>query len=194
MELPQENIIFSTRFVVPQGHIDHLEYVVYVGPEAYFALPTERARRELKYSISRLNHAMEGKRFICIGPGRWGSSNTDLGVPVDYGDIYNTQALVELSGAGIGPAPEPSLGTHFFQDLLEAQIYPLAIVMGDPHTVFQKKFFTETSNKIADFCEVDPAIGNVLRVIQVSEFRKGHHLRIIMSDEKSLAVAFLAKN
>ena len=194
VDLPHEDIIFSTRFVVPQGYIDRVDYVVYIAPEGYYSLPTERARRELKHSISRLNNAMEGKRFICIGPGRWGSSNTDLGVPVDYGDIYNTLALVELSGAGIGPAPEPSLGTHFFQDLLEAQIYPLAIVMGDPHTVFQKEFFDDTPNRVANFSEVDPVLGNVLRVIQVSEFRKHHHLRIIMSDEKGLAVAFLEKD
>ena len=49
-------------------------------------------------------------------------------------------------------------------------------------------------SRVANFSEVDPVLGNVLRVIQVSEFRKHHHLRIIMSDEKGLAVAFLEKD
>ncbi len=63
-----------------------------------------------------------------MGPGRWGTSNPDLGVHVDYADIFNSKALVELSGEGIGPAPEPSLGTHFFQDLLEGQIFPWRLI------------------------------------------------------------------
>ena len=107
-----------------------MDYVVYIPPEGYFALPTKESRYELVRAISRLEQcAEEGKVYLC-GPGRWGSSNSDLGVSVDYGDIYNTRALVELAGPGIGPAPEPSLGTHFFQDLLEQQIYPLAILHG----------------------------------------------------------------
>jgi hypothetical protein len=136
LNLDQKDIIFSTRFVVPEGQIKGVEYVVYIPPDAYFSLPTQESRYELVRAISRLNNALEGKQFICIGPGRWGSSNSDLGVSVDYGDIYNTRSLVELAGQGIGPAPEPSLGTHFFQDLLEQQIYPLAIYLDDRRKYF----------------------------------------------------------
>ena len=62
-----------------------------------------------------------------VGPGRWGSSNIDLGVPVSYADIYNSSALIELAYSQKGITPEPSYGTHFFQDLVESQIYPLAV-------------------------------------------------------------------
>ena len=194
VDLPKEDIIFSTRFVVPQGHIDRLDYVLYVPPEGYFALPTERARSELKRTIGRMNSALEGKQFLCIGPGRWGSSNTDLGVPIEYGDIYHTRALVEMAGAGIGPAPEPSLGTHFFQDLLEAQIYPLAVVLDDPQTIFQFDFFDKIPNRLSEWIQVDPQIEAALRLLRVSDYRKDHHIKMVMSDEKSIAVAFLEKN
>ena len=60
------------------------------------------------------------KYFICDTP--------DF---MSYADIYNTRALVELSGEGVGPAPEPSYGTHFFQDLIESRIYPLAVHLDD---------------------------------------------------------------
>jgi len=194
VDLQNDEIIFSTRFVVPQGHIPRVDYVIYVPPEGYFALPTERARSELKHTISRLNAALENSKFICIGPGRWGSSNSDLGVPIDYGDIYHTRALVEMAGAGIGPAPEPSLGTHFFQDILEAQIYPLAIVLDDPLTIFRKDFFNDTPNCLTEFVQVDSLIESALHLVRVSDFRKNSHLRIIMDDEKSLATAFLEKD
>jgi hypothetical protein len=193
-DLPQDKVVFSTRFVVPQGHIDKVDYVLYVTPEGYFSLPTERARNELKYTIGRLNAALDGKKFICVGPGRWGSSNSDLGVPIDYGDIYHTLALVELSGAGIGPAPEPSLGTHFFQDILEAQIYPLAIVIEDPQTIFKQEFFESTPSCLNEFIQAAPAIESALRLVRVSDYCKNHHLRLIMDDEKSQAVAYLVKD
>lgn len=191
INLVQEDIIFSTRFVVPEGVIPEVRYVVYVPAQGYFALPTHEARAQLVRAISRLNDLMKDELFICIGPGRWGSSNSDLGVPVDYGDIYHTLALVELAGAGIGPAPEPSLGTHFFQDLLEEQIYPLAIYLDDDQSIFNRAFFEQTPNRIAEWMAPDEILRDSLRLIRVSDFRAGHHIRIVMSDEKSRAVAFL---
>ena len=130
LNLKKENIVFSTRFVVPQGHIDRVDYVLYVPPAAYFSLPTVGKRNELARAVGRVNAALANENFICIGPGRWGSSNPELGVPVDYGDIYNARSLVEMAGEGIVPQLEPSLGTHFFQDLMEAQIFPLGYHYG----------------------------------------------------------------
>jgi hypothetical protein len=192
-DLPKEDIIFSTRFVVPRGRIDRVDSVLFVSPEGYFSLQTPSARNELKRAIGRLNAALDGQNFICVGPGRWGSSNPDLGVSIDYGDIYHTRALVELAGQGIGPAPEPSLGTHFFQDLLEAQIYPLAVVLDDPTTQFNRAFFYQTPNRIRELIPVaDVLLGSdCLRLIRVSDFRAGAYLRVIMNDEKGVAVAFL---
>ncbi|MDD5369495.1 MAG: PEP/pyruvate-binding domain-containing protein, partial [Anaerolineaceae bacterium] len=105
--LPEEDVIFSTRFMVPQGHVPDIRYVLFITPEAYFALPTPQARSELSRAIGKLNAALQGQTFICVGPGRWGTTNPDLGVPVEYADVYNTRALVEMTGKGIGPEPDP---------------------------------------------------------------------------------------
>jgi hypothetical protein len=197
VKLPQNldplDIVFSTRFVVPEGVIPRIDYVVYVSPEGYFSLETRESRTELVRAIGRLNNALKEEMFICIGPGRWGSSNSDLGVSVDYGDIYNTRSLVELAGKGIGPAPEPSLGTHFFQDLMEQQIYPLAIYLDDEQSVFNREFFENTPNRVEDWIHLDEKHRECLRVIRVSDFRQGCIMRIVMSDEKSRAIAYLVK-
>ncbi len=194
LNLNPHDVIFSTRFVVPEGVIPHIDYVVYIPPEAYFSLPTSEARFQLVRAISQLNQALEDQSFICIGPGRWGSSNADLGVSVDYSDIYNTRALVELAGHGIGPAPEPSLGTHFFQDLLEQQIYPLAIYLDDDQSVFNPEFFNLTPNRVDEWIPIDEKIHDSLKLLRIVDFRQDNHLRIVMSDEKSRAVAFLEKD
>ncbi len=190
-DLPREDVVFSTRFVVPRGRIDRVDYVLFVPPEGYYALQTPAARNELRRAIGRLNAALDGEAFICVGPGRWGSSNPDLGVSIDYGDIYHTRALVELAGQGIGPAPEPSLGTHFFQDLLESQIYPLAIVLDDVTTLFNRDFFYETPNRLKEKIQTGDEMLNCLRLVRVSDFRAASHLRVVMNDEKGLAVAYL---
>ena len=150
-DLAQEDIIFSTPRMVPRGRVDDIQYVLFVSPQGYFSLKSPADRSKLIRTISKLNKALEGKVFISVGPGRWGTSTPDLGVHVAYGDIYNTRALIELSGKGIGSAPEPSFGTHFFQDLMEAQIYPLAVYLDDEDMVFHHDFFYQTPNHLEDF-------------------------------------------
>jgi hypothetical protein len=194
LNLQPQKVVFSTHFVVPQGLIEHVDYVVFVPPEAYFALPSEASRTKLARTIGQLNAAMEGKKFILIGPGRFGSSNTDLGIPVNYGDIYNARSLVEMAGEGIVPDLEPSLGTHFFQDLMEAQIYPLGILMDDPANVFNQEFFYKTPNRIGDWLKVSPDLQEALHLIKVSDYRPGHHVRIVMDSEETHAVAYLERD
>jgi len=189
--LPDEDIIFRTEFVVPEGTVEKIRYVLFISPEGYFALSAYLLRQELARAIGRLNTALAGERFIMVGPGRWGSSNPDLGVPVGYGDVYHARALVELTGHAFGLPPEPSLGTHFFQDLLESQIYPLAIDLDDPRTRFSRRFFYETPNCLGDFLPNHQALSEALRLIRVADFRPDHHLDLVMSDEKGVALAFL---
>lgn len=191
-ELPEQDTIFSTRFMVPQGYLPGIRYVLFVPPEAYFALETVQARKELGQVISRLNSALPAKAFICVGPGRWGSLNTDLGVYVCYSDIDHTGALVEISGQGIGAAPEPSLGTHFFQDLMEAQIYPLAVNLDDPESFFRGEFFYDTPNRLSEWLPSVENLPRAVRLIEVADYRPGFHLEIVMDDEAGQAVAYLA--
>lgn len=189
--LEPDQIVFSTQFVVPQGYIKRIDYVVFVPPEGYFALPTQNLRVALARSIGKLNAALADKPFICIGPGRWGSSNSDLGVPISYGDIYHTRSLVELAGPGIGPEPEPSLGTHFFQDLLESQIYPLAIELDKSSSAFNPDFFYKSPNRVNDFIELDESLKDALHLIRVIDYAPDNYISIIMNEEKGQALAFL---
>ena len=191
-DLSPEDMIFSSHFIVPQGYLPDIRYVLFVKPEKYFSLATAAERSQVGAVISRLNAVLEEKSFICLGPGRWGSLNMDLGVFVSYADIHNAGALVELSGANVGPAPEPSLGTHFFQDLMEAQIYPLAIQLDDDKTVFNHDFFYNAPNKLRAFVEASDAIADCVVLVEVASFKARHHLNLVMEDEQGLAVAYLA--
>jgi hypothetical protein len=112
---------------------------------------------------------------------------------VGYGDIYHTRALIELTGEGFGAEPEPSYGTHFFQDLLESQIFPLAIHLKDPDTIFNKAFFYHTPNCIHRFLDQQVELPGCLRLIDVQDYRPKHHLALVMDTSEGQSIAFLVK-
>ena len=207
--LPQKDIVLSTRRMVPHGVVKGIRYVLFVTPEGYFKIPSPEQRIKLERAIGQLNVALKDEVFICIGPGRWGTSTPDLGVHVTYGDIYNTRALVELSGQNVGTSPEPSFGTHFFQDLMEARIYPLAISLDDLDAVFDRDFFYASPNRVRDWIALDDSLLDpstpklpgqagsgqaALRLIAVDDVRPSHHLNLIMDDDQGRAVAFLERD
>jgi len=189
--IPTDDIIFATRRMVPRGKVHDIRWVLFVPPEEYFSLDSA-GRTTLERSIGLLNKLLEKECFICVGPGRWGTSTPNLGVSIAYGDIYHTSALVELTGEGFAPELEPSFGTHFFQDLMEARIYPLALTLGENEVVFNRDFFYKTRNRLTDFLpKAGDSLRTSLRLLKVEDFRPGTTLDLIMNDEVNKAVAFL---
>ncbi len=190
--LKAEDMIFSTHFMVPQGYLPNVRYAIYIDPQKYFALGSDAEREELTRIISQLNHLLSAKTFICVGPGRWGTTNHDLGVFVNYADVFNAGAMIELSGVGAGSALDSSFGTHFFQDLMEAQIYPLAIQLNEERTFFNRDFFEKSPNHLTDLVSVSPGAAEVIRLVEVAAYRPGAHMEIYLDGDKSHAIAYLA--
>lgn len=97
--------------------------IVYVKPDCFDTAIT----REIVSEIGRLNRVLhkEGRPYLLIGPGRWGTADPWLGIPVQWGDISGVGAIVEVRGCGVDA--EPSQGTHFFQNITSLQIPYLVI-------------------------------------------------------------------
>ena len=192
--IDEKHLIFSTSQVLPHGQVDEIRYVIFISPEGYFGISSPPDRVALVRAIGRLNKRLAEETFICVGPGRWGTSTPDLGVGVNYSDIYNSRALVELSGEGVGTAPEPSFGTHFFQDLLESSIYPLAIYLDDADVVFNREFFYETRNRVLEYLPEAEDLTDAIKVIRVRDYRPNHHIHLIMDGEAGRAAAVLEED
>jgi hypothetical protein len=186
---PADRLFISSR-MVPQGQVSEIEYILFVKPQAYSNQRAER-RHELARVIGRLNKNLEGHKFIMVGPGRWGSSNIDLGVPVSYADIYNSSALIELAYSQKGITPEPSYGTHFFQDLVESQIYPLAVYPDQPGDLLNEEFFNQAKNQLATLLPESADYAGCLKVIHAPSERPDTSLEISMDGER--AVAYFAQ-
>ena len=189
--IPEQDVVFTATRLVPDGIVRQIEYVVYVDPLSYSQIADQTKKYEIGRLVGRLNQRLEGRRFILVGPGRWGTSNIDLGVKVTYADIYNTSMLIEVAFTGASGTPELSYGTHFFQDLVEANIYPLSLYPDDEETVFNRAFFYDTPNSLAEFLPDDVAYADVVRVIDVWAATGGRHVEVVMNAEEERALGYV---
>lgn len=180
-----DELFVATR-LVPIGHVDQIEYIIYVDPAAYGELIDTR-RTEIARLVGRLNRMLEGQRFILMGPGRWGSSDPCLGVPVTYGDLYNALALVELAVPQQGSIPEPSYGTHFFQDLVEAQIFPLALYPNEPGEFLNREFIDEAKDQLPQLLPNATDCRRCIKLIKVPDERAGDLVHIVMDGDRAVA-------
>jgi hypothetical protein len=183
--------IFTADRLVPHGRVQRVRHIVLVDPEAYAHIPDETTRLQLARVVGKLNDLLEEKSFILMGPGRWGSTNVDLGVKVTYADIYHTAALIEIALSDGSSAPEASYGTHFFQDLVEAEIYPLALYPNQANTVFNWRFLRDSANVLADLLPECAPYVDYVRVIDVPATTNGKCLEIIMDGENSQALGYV---
>ena len=192
-DVPGEDILFATGHSYATALIPDVEYVVYVDPSLYAGLDTGQERSEVGRTVGRLNHLLAGKRFILIGPGRWGTNNPELGVKVSYGDINHGLMLVELAWPVEGKIPDLSYGTHFYHDLVEGNIFPLALVLSDPTVVFNNAFFERRPKPPPGWRSAWTIQGDCLRLYNIPALCSGRRLTISMDGSHAKAVAYLGQ-
>jgi hypothetical protein len=111
--IPEENAIITCNSALGHGITGDLFDLVYVKPEAFNAAKSQLIMQE----IERVNRQLivENRHYVLVGPGRWGSADPWLGIPVKWPNISNARLIVEsgLSNYRV----DPSQGTHFFQNL-----------------------------------------------------------------------------
>ncbi len=192
-DVPAADVVFRAGRLVPHGKVERIRYVVYVDPADYDRVPDFETRFELARVIGRLNKRLEGACFVLMGPGRWGSSNVELGLKVTYADIYNTRALIEMAQAKGDSVPEVSYGTHFFQDLVESHIYPLPLYPNDAGTTINQAFFDEASNQLGALLPADAECARWIKVIDVPAETRGRYLELVMVGDQDEALAYLRR-
>lgn len=120
-DIKKENIILAGDRMLTNGVLKNVRHIVYVDYEEY---NKSSDKYEVAREVGRINEKLSKERYILVGPGRWGSSNPNLGVPATYNEISNCGMLVELGIKTKNFMPELSYGTHFFADLdLDGVLY-----------------------------------------------------------------------
>ncbi len=153
-DAPRIDTLFTANYLIPNGIVERIRFIVYVDPSQYARLAPPSEKLEIARAIGRLNRALQDERFINQG----------------------------------GATPELSYGTHFFQDLVEARIFPLAVFPDQEGIIFDRRFLLEAPNLLTTLLPGQAASEGVLKVIDVPAVRQGQLLEVIMSSEQSRAL------
>jgi len=113
LDVDDSELILRSETALGHGVMDNVRYVVYVRPGTFDSSRNPEVAREIE-GINK-GFVDRSEPYILIGPGRWGSSDPALGVPVRWPQIAGARLIVESALPGYHV--EPSQGTHFFQNL-----------------------------------------------------------------------------
>jgi hypothetical protein len=122
-DLPPERVLMRTDRALGHGGADDLRHLVFVDPRS-FSLETSAA---IAVEVAAINEQMHrsGTRYLLLGPGRWGSCNRAVGVPVTFRQIDQARLVAEIATSDL--AVEPSQGTHFFHNMVSRQLFFLTL-------------------------------------------------------------------
>jgi hypothetical protein len=140
-----------------------VDYVVYIPASAYLKL-TEMDKYSVARTVGRINSVLKGKRVMLIGPGRWGTTTPSLGVPVHFSELCNMSIICEVASKEEGFEPELSYGSHFFQDLVEADIFYVAIFNGQREVIFHPEKLSQYPNIFKDILPGDNRLEEVIYI------------------------------
>jgi hypothetical protein len=157
------------------GVHENISRIIYIDPQKYSKLPLSD-----KYDIARLVgkinktiHKPDEMPTILFGPGRWGTTTPAMGVPVTFSEINNIAAIAEIAYKEGSLIPELSFGTHFFQDLVEMDIFYMAIYPDNEKVIFNTEWMREMPNLLEGLVPEDRKYADVVLVYDV----KGKGLR-----------------
>ena len=124
-----EKVLVKSSKALGSGHIENITHVIHVPSGTFDSAKTKEMAQEIACFNSVVRN--EGGSYLLVGPGRWGSSDPWLGIPVLWSDISEAKVIVESAIPGY--QIEPSQGTHFFQNITSLGVGYLTVdtVRGD---------------------------------------------------------------
>jgi hypothetical protein len=145
--------------------------VIYIDPQGYTKLSLSE-----KYDVARLvgrlnkliEHRKETTTFL-LGPGRWGTTTPAMGVPIAFSEINNITVIAEIAYKDGSLIPDLSFGTHFFQDLVEMDIFYMAIYPDREGVFFNTVWMESLPNRLTELSERDSRYAGVVSVYDVQE-------------------------
>ncbi|NLX64800.1 MAG: pyruvate kinase [Clostridiaceae bacterium] len=159
-----KDCFFSSRGNFMGGSVRlPIDYVVFISANTYLKL-SEQEKYEIARTIGLINSQMKGKNAMLAGPGRWGSTTPSLGVPVHFTELCNMKVLCEYSSKKEGFMPELSYGSHFFQDIVESEIFYVAIFDGYQDVIFNPDRILQKENLLTSFLPTGGKFKDVIHI------------------------------
>ncbi len=192
--IEEEDKLFSADRYIMSGVCNSIDYIVYVDGDEYDRISSREKLFQVGRIIGQLNKELPKKKFVLIGPGRWGSKgDIKLGVHVGYSDINNTAMLIEVAKSKQGYVPDLSFGTHFFQDLVEANIRYLPVYPDEPGVIFREDILSNSRNMLCKLVDQVDDFEKIIRVIKISNEFPGASMSVVMDGDSDSALAYLQR-
>jgi len=179
-DVEKRNLIMKIHGgIIGQSRTLAVGRIIYVVPSVYGHLP-DSDRYTVARLIGKLTHIEtdgDPKTIMLIGPGRWGTSTPSLGVPVSFAEINTVSVLCEMDTMHEGLTPDLSLGTHFFNDLVEKNMLYIGFSASKERNVLNQELLSELAagelpQGLVDLlADASPSAGAV-RVIDAPASRK----------------------
>ena len=167
-QIPEEQIILeNTGSSMGLSRNLSIDLIVYIDPVAYYRMPYAEKPGIAEY-IRKVNwtYRDKGKRMMLIVPGRIGTSSPELGVPTTFSDISEFEVICEVEEETAGYHPELSYGSHFFQDLVEAEILYTAVFSGEKTRIWRPEMLRGFEDITSEFA-ADQGPNNTEDVVKV---------------------------
>lgn len=189
----EDLLVRATSAIIGQSRTLRLDRIIYVVPSVYAALPSRAKYAVAKVigKVARLEGRFGADAQMLIGPGRFGSTLPELGVPITSADIGAVRVLCELDTMHEGLNPDLSLGTHFFHELTEFDMLYIGYLRAREGNVFNHDFFEHAPNRLQELVPDDATFSNVVRVI---DFKGDRRALVYANHLEQLAVLFLQKS
>ena len=144
-----------------------LDAVVYIDPIRYYQLPYRR-KYEIKNALSKVNwhYRGQGKALLLLTPGRICTSSPELGVPSGFSDISEFSVIAEVSESKAGYIPELSLGSHIFQDLVEAGILYTAVFEKGSTVAYAPELLRQFTDRTEELTTLEDDIRDVFSAFE----------------------------
>jgi hypothetical protein len=120
----KEQMVLCTHASLGNGTLDDIRDVIFVVPETFDKMHTQEMVNEMEYLNSLM--CKQNKQYILIGPGRWGTRDKFLGIPVNWHHISNAKVIVEISLSNF--PLDSSLGSHFFHNVTSMNIGYFSVI------------------------------------------------------------------
>ena len=190
---PEDTVLETRGPVIGHSLASAIDRLIYVVPAVYSQMPMTR-RYSVARAIGRLTHLempASQRTIMLVGPGRWGTSMPALGVPVSFAEINTVAVICEMALMHEGLVPDISLGTHFFNDLVEMDMLYLAVSPGKEGHVCNETLITQLPNRLAELLPASAALIDVIRVVDASQLPPGNLLYLNVDSMKQRALCYL---
>lgn len=175
---PDKLVLEARGAIIGQSRVCNVDRIIYVVPSVYGKLPLRD-----RYSVARLvgelvrlREPYRPENLMLLGPGRWGTSTPSLGVPVSFNEVSHVSVLSEIVVMSEHLVPDVSLGTHFFNELVEADILYFALFPGKDGNSLNASFFERAPNRLADLIPEGAKWADAVRVVDAPESDSGSQL------------------